>query len=386
MTDRHANPLPQPVEDRMPCAAPALTRTQSSGTTTTDTRDRPEGPEGVKAGTAGTELTPAQAFDALYAFCAPALVRQAYLLTGRHERARGAVEAAFRQAWQRWPEVAHDRDPAGWVRAATYECALSPWHRLRGRDRLPDAPPDPADRALQDTLLRLPPSYRRTLVLYDGVGLDLPETAAETEASTPATANRLMHAREAVAAHLPELADPTELHRRLVRLGSAATLAAGNAAATGRTVSGTGAGGSAPPAGAPAQGASGVAGVAGVAGAARSGGRGAGAAGRPVAGAAVASVAASVAGPAAVRTAEERSTRFWTRSAIAFTVTIIGATALTLRTAPTHYLAPVSPGHPVRGLPVEAAAGPLSPDTLKQRARLKAEAAGGPERLVPEIR
>ncbi|NED77992.1 hypothetical protein G3I51_37895, partial [Streptomyces sp. SID9944] len=112
----------------------------------------------------------------------------------------------------------------------------------------------------------------------------------------------------------------------------------------------------------------------------------AGTGGKPVAGAAVASVAASVAGPAAVRTAEERSTRFWTRSAIAFTVTIIGATALTLRTAPTHYLAPVSPGHPVQGLPVEAAAGPLSQDALKQRARLKAEVAGGPERLAPEIR
>ncbi|WP_241563533.1 helix-turn-helix domain-containing protein [Streptomyces sp. E1N211] len=34
---------------------------------------------------AGPYLTPAQAFDALYAYCAPALVRQAYLLTGRRD-------------------------------------------------------------------------------------------------------------------------------------------------------------------------------------------------------------------------------------------------------------------------------------------------------------
>lgn len=71
-------------------------------------------------------LTPAQAFDALYAFCAPALVRQAYLLTGRRELARESVERAFQLAWHRWPEVAVDPDPAGWIRATAYDCALSP--------------------------------------------------------------------------------------------------------------------------------------------------------------------------------------------------------------------------------------------------------------------
>ncbi|MBK3582089.1 helix-turn-helix domain-containing protein, partial [Streptomyces sp. MBT65] len=83
-------------------------------------------------------LTPAQAFDALYAFCAPALVRQAYLLTGRRELARESVERAFQVAWQRWPEVAVDRDPAGWVRSVAYEYALSPWHRFRPRYRHPE--------------------------------------------------------------------------------------------------------------------------------------------------------------------------------------------------------------------------------------------------------
>ncbi|MFC9505206.1 helix-turn-helix domain-containing protein [Streptomyces sp. NPDC057002] len=176
---------------------------------------------------ATSALDPEQAFDALYAFCAPALVRQTYLLTGRRELARESVERAFQIAWQRWPEVARDRDPAGWVRAVAYECALSPWHRLRPRYRHPEPPPpDAFDRALMDTLLRLPPSYRRTLLLYDGVGLGLPETAAETEASTRAAVNRLTHAREAVAERLPELADPEVLHWRLVELASTERLRA----------------------------------------------------------------------------------------------------------------------------------------------------------------
>ncbi|MFI6806707.1 helix-turn-helix domain-containing protein [Streptomyces luteogriseus] len=264
-------------------------------------------------------LTPDQAFDALYAFCAPALVRQTYLLTGRRELARESVERAFQIAWQRWPEVARDRDPAGWVRAMAYECALSPWHRLRLRHRHPEPPPpDAFDRALMDTLLKLPPSYRRTLVLYDGVGLGLPETAAETEASTRAAVNRLAHAREAVAERLPELADPETLHWRLVELASTERLRAAK--------------------------------------------------------------------PPAVRKGGERRARFWTRAAIAFTVALIGTTALTVRTAPTHYEPPVPAGETVRGVPPPVAPGPLSESEQELRAKLRKEEQKGPDRLLPQSR
>lgn len=171
------------------------------------------------AGAAAAEaakLTPAQAFDELYAYASPALVRQTYLLTGRRTLAQESVERAFHLAWHRWPEVAVDRDPAGWVRGAAYDYATSPWHRLRRAHRYPDPPNgERAGRPLRKALLDLPPMYRRTLLLYDGLGLDLPETAAETEATTPAAANRLLHAREAVAELLPEFEDERVLHERL---------------------------------------------------------------------------------------------------------------------------------------------------------------------------
>ncbi|MFJ4711097.1 helix-turn-helix domain-containing protein [Streptomyces sp. NPDC088785] len=173
----------------------------------------------------GRPRSATEAFDALYAHSAPHLVRQTYLLTGRRTLARESVERAFQLAWQRWPEVAVDPDPESWVRAAAYEYAMSPWHRLRPAHRQPDAPPaDADDRRLMDVLQSLPPAYRRTLLLYDGVGLDLPETAAETEASTPAAANRILHAREAVAEQLPDLAVPEQLHRRLTELAGAEKL------------------------------------------------------------------------------------------------------------------------------------------------------------------
>ncbi|MFJ8588190.1 helix-turn-helix domain-containing protein [Streptomyces sp. NPDC093595] len=163
--------------------------------------------------------TPAAAFDALYGRTAPVLVQQAYLLTGRRRLAREAVERAFHHAWERWPRVAVDRDPAGWVRAAAHEYALSPWHRMRPTHRHPDPPTtDRAARALRGAVLDLPPPYRRALLLYDGLGFDLPDTAAELEASTPAAAYRVLHARAAVAERLPELSDPEALHERLAGL------------------------------------------------------------------------------------------------------------------------------------------------------------------------
>ncbi|MDN3285224.1 helix-turn-helix domain-containing protein [Streptomyces thermocarboxydus] len=268
---------------------------------------------------AGPYLTPAQAFDALYAYCAPALVRQAYLLTGRRDLAHESVERAFQRAWDHWPEVARDPDPAGWVRAASHNWALSPWHRFRRRYRHPEPPPpDEADRALLDALLSLPPPYRRTLVLYDGVGLDLPDTAAETEASTRAAAGRLMYAREALAERMPELADPGELHDRLAELAS-----------TGRT---------------------------------------------------------RAAEPAAVRVGSERRARLWTRTAAAVTVVLIGSTAMTLHTAPTHYEPPVPPGETVRGVPPRVAPGPLSAEQRELRDQLRKALLDGPERLTPQAR
>ncbi|WHM37072.1 sigma factor-like helix-turn-helix DNA-binding protein [Streptomyces sp. BPTC-684] len=272
---------------------------------------------------------PGDAFDALYAAHSTPLVQQTYLLTGRRWLAKEAVERAFHLAWQRWPEVATDADPAGWLRAAAHEYALSPWHRFRPAHRHPDRPPaDPELRTLLRALLDLPPRYRRTLLLYDGLGLDLPETAAETEASTPAAANRLLHAREAVAAHVPELAAAatpealSELLRR--RIGELAL-------AESRAVT-------------------------------------------------------RLPGPWHVRTGGERRIRIWTRAAVTLTAVIAGATAFTLSTAPTRYIPPVSPGQRIGDVPLNSGPQRHGEEDEQLHRKLLEEPAHGPERLVPESR
>lgn len=122
--------------------------------------DEPAEPaEPAEQPTAVPAQGPAEAFDALYARAARDLARQAYLLTGRGALALEAVEKAFVQAWARWPEVATDPDPVGWVRAIVYEYALSPWHRFRRAHRHPDKPPpNPRTGCSSTRCSRCPPS------------------------------------------------------------------------------------------------------------------------------------------------------------------------------------------------------------------------------------
>jgi DNA-directed RNA polymerase specialized sigma24 family protein len=163
------------------------------------------------------DATPADAFDKLHSRHAAELTRQAFLLCGRRRTAERAVNHAFRLAWERWPEVARDCDPVGWVRVAAFGYALAPWRRVT-RWRGPRAtarahPGPPNDRALLEALLRLPPCYRHAVVLHDAVGLDLPETAAEVQGSTAATTGRIVRARDALARRVPRLAETSPAER-----------------------------------------------------------------------------------------------------------------------------------------------------------------------------
>ncbi|WP_030154830.1 helix-turn-helix domain-containing protein [Streptomyces sp. NRRL S-244] len=307
-----------------PHPAPTAEATAAEATAADSDRAEPAPEEPGRAAAAAGPPGPGAVFDALYQYAAPALARQAYLLTGRRRLAEEAVERAFQQAWARWPEVAVDPDPVGWVRAAAYEYALSPWHGLRRAHKHPDkAPAAPADRILMDAMLALPPAHRRTVLLYDGVGLDLPDTAAETEASTPTTGNRLLHAHAALADRIPELAAaPAEKQSAVLRERLGAVIPA---------------------------------------------------------------VPLEPRPAAAVRfAAEYRATR-WTRAFLGLTAVIAVATAYTTATAPRQYEPPIAPGASVSGVPPLAGPQRLTDETRLLRERLRAHPAHRPERLAPSL-
>ncbi|WP_406049842.1 helix-turn-helix domain-containing protein [Streptomyces virginiae] len=308
--------------DRPALDRPALDR-PTSDAPTSDARNEPErlpAEPPARVPVPG----PAEAFDGLYALAARDLTRQAYLLTGRRALALEAVEKAFVQAWDRWPEVATDPDPVGWVRAIAYEYALSPWHRFRRAHRHLDKPPaEPADRILLDALLSLSPANRRTVLLYDGVGLDLPDTAAETEATTPTAGHRLVHAHADLADRIPELADvPLEKQSALLRDLFTAL--------------------------------------------------------RPP-------VDLEPRPAAVVRGGGERRTRLWTRATLSLTAMIAVSTSYTLMTAPTRYEPPLAPGESVSGVPPLAGPQQLTERGKQLHDKLRADPQAGPARIAPRI-
>ncbi|CAL9519656.1 hypothetical protein SUDANB120_03819 [Streptomyces sp. enrichment culture] len=303
-TDGPAGLLPAPSAEEAPAADPA-----------------DEVPEEAASGPVDG---PRAAFDALYRRSATALARQAYLLTGNRRLALEAVERAFQQAWARWPEVATDPDPVGWVRAAAHEYALSPWHRFRRAHRHPEPPAgsvDPADRVLMDAVLALPPVHRRTVLLYHAVGLDLPDTAAETEATTPTAGHRLLYAHDDLTCRVPAVAaaPPQEraalLHERLGALRPPVRLVP-----------------------------------------------------RPA---------------AAVRGAAEYRARRWSRTVAGVTALLTAATAYTLATAPTRYEPPVFPGTSVSGVPPLSGPQRLTEEGRQLQEKLRADPAARPDRLEP---
>ncbi|WP_327309629.1 hypothetical protein [Streptomyces sp. NBC_01298] len=310
-------PDPASVGKDTPPAAPGEGAAKAGPPAAAAGADPAEAPE-------APEATPTSAFDALYGRTAPALARQAYLLTGRHALACEAVERAFQLAWDRWPEVATDPDPVGWVRAATYEYALSPWHRFRRSHRHPDEPPaDPADRVLLDAMLELPPAHRRTVLLYDGVGLDLPDTAAETEASTPTAGSRLVNAHADLADVLPELDGVAPAKQSAVLRERLGTLR--------------------PP-------------------------------GRLEPRAA-----------AVVRLSGEHRTRLWTRAVVGVSAVIAAATAYTWVTAPTEYEPPRAPGASVSGVPPHSGPQQLTDEGRQLHDKLLSDPSAGPSRISPSL-
>ncbi|QMU79252.1 hypothetical protein GXW83_29655 [Streptacidiphilus sp. PB12-B1b] len=225
-----------PAEARSPAEAPAPAE-PTPPTPDGPTADRPTavGPAApVAAPPARAVDGPATAaepadFARLHDTAAVRLIRQTYLLTGSPERAADCVRRAFEQAWAEWAAVGLDVSPEGWVRAAAFDLALSPWQRgnLRLRSLLhrPGGPPTvPAvvvepqelradDRALVAALLRLPRAHRRALVLHDAIGLDWKQTSTETESTTPTAYRRVVLARASLAEAVPGLTGANPLAR-----------------------------------------------------------------------------------------------------------------------------------------------------------------------------
>ncbi|MCU7824376.1 LuxR C-terminal-related transcriptional regulator [Kitasatospora sp. DSM 101779] len=223
-------PAPAPVEataEPAPDRAPEEARQGPRRQPPEPVRARPPAPSGPPVGTPRRRPE----FAAFSAAVHTRLVQQTYLVTGSPHRAARSVRIALGAAALRWDEVAELPDPEGWVRAAAFESALSPWrrggprraggHRLphrtikvktdRVRRRADESRPTARDRALLTAMHRLSRPQRRAVVLHDAVGLPVAAVAEEVESSTAAAEGRVRAAREELARTVPGVvgADPS---------------------------------------------------------------------------------------------------------------------------------------------------------------------------------
>lgn len=146
-------------------------------------------------------------FDAFVTYSWPRLVAQAFVFTASRDMAQDLTQEALLRAWRHWNRVADYDDPEAWTRRVLHNLCIQQWRRPRPvPGAVPDHPaaPDGGDRhvALTAALRQLPPERARALVLHDGVGLTVAETARELGVPEGTVKSWLSRSRRVVAAHL----------------------------------------------------------------------------------------------------------------------------------------------------------------------------------------
>jgi RNA polymerase sigma-70 factor (ECF subfamily) len=150
------------------------------------------------------------AYDAFYTGSWGRLFGQACVLTGDRETAQDLTQEALLRAWRRWDRIAGFEDPEGWTRRVLHNLCIESWRRNRTRmaHRPVEAPPSPDvpvhHHQLAQAMRDLPGDQARALLLHDGLGMTVPETAAELAVPEGTVRSWLSRSRKVVAARITQ--------------------------------------------------------------------------------------------------------------------------------------------------------------------------------------
>ncbi len=148
------------------------------------------------------------AFDAFFADSWSRLQSQAYVLTGSKESAQDLTQEAFLRAWRRWDKVAVYERPEAWTRKVLHNLCIQSWRRARTKDRpaevdIPVSGEIPSDHyELAQAMRSLPGTHARALLLHDGLGMSVKETADELGVPEGTMKSWLSRSRKVVADRL----------------------------------------------------------------------------------------------------------------------------------------------------------------------------------------
>ena len=147
------------------------------------------------------------AYDAFFARAWGPLQGQAYVLTGSLEQAQDLTQEALLRAWTHWERIAGYEDPVGWTRRVLHNLCIQSWRKSQVRRLAParavaGAAPVGVEEhvVLAQALRRLPAVQARALLLHDGLGMTVPETARELDVPEGTVKSWLSRARKHVSA------------------------------------------------------------------------------------------------------------------------------------------------------------------------------------------
>jgi RNA polymerase sigma-70 factor (ECF subfamily) len=150
----------------------------------------------------------AEAYDAFFTASWARLHAQAYVLTGSREQAQDLTQEALLRAWTHWPRIGGFESPERWTRRVLHNLCIQSWRRsqirrLAGPGEIPTAPDMAEDHVLlAEAMRRLPGAQARALLLHDGLGLTVAETAQELDVPEGTVKSWLSRSRKIVAANL----------------------------------------------------------------------------------------------------------------------------------------------------------------------------------------
>jgi len=157
----------------------------------------------------------AASFDTYFRTSKGPLVAMAFLLTGDLPTAQDLTQEAFLRTWSRWSRIRGYDDPQAWTRRVLYNLIVSRSRANGVRRRAAAAPrsappPDELHLMLAAALRSLPENQMRALVLHDGAGMSVKETAAEMKVPEGTVKSWLSRGRSAAAMSLASATSPSE--------------------------------------------------------------------------------------------------------------------------------------------------------------------------------
>jgi RNA polymerase sigma-70 factor (ECF subfamily) len=149
-----------------------------------------------------------EAYDTFFQTSWARLEGQAYVLTGSRAQAQDLTQEALLRAWTHWEQIASYESPEAWTRRVLHNLCIQSWRTAKIRRWTEPREPAVTDDRPEDHMLlaeamrQLPGPQARALLLHDGLGMTVAETARELDVPEGTVKSWLSRSRKIVAANL----------------------------------------------------------------------------------------------------------------------------------------------------------------------------------------